>query len=138
VAVIDFDPFAAAALADPYPDFARFIEQQPVSWSEELGSWVVSRYADVKQALRRVLGRQRAGADHRAVPTRRPGPGRGRVPVDPDTDQRRPPAHTRTRRIAQAAFGPRRVAASNRSSATSCAASSPNGSTTGAPRSCRS
>ena len=59
----DFDPFSAAALADPYPDFARFVERQPVFWSDQIGSWVVSRHGDAKQVLRRyddVLGGQRA------------------------------------------------------------------------------
>ena len=42
-------------------------------------------------ALRAVLGRQRAGADHTTVSGRRPCPRRRRVPLDPDADQRRPP-----------------------------------------------
>ena len=83
-------------------------------WSDELGYWVVSRYADCPPGAARarvVLGRQRAGADHAAVPGGRPGPGRRRVPLDPDAHQRRPagphphPAHR------PAAFSPRRVAA---------------------------
>src|SRR6476620_4945187 len=50
---LGFDPFTAAALADPYPDFARFVERQPVFWSNEINAWVVSRHHDAKQVLRR-------------------------------------------------------------------------------------
>src|SRR3954467_7622030 len=48
----DFDPFGGATLADPYPQFAYFVDQQPVLWSAELGYWVVSRYADARRVPR--------------------------------------------------------------------------------------
>ncbi len=110
---IDFDPFTATALADPYPDFARFVERQPVFWSDELGSWVVSRHDDVKQVLRRYEVFSAANA---LAPITPPCPAAGRALAEggfrsiPTLTNVDPPAHTRTRRIAQAAFGPRRVA----------------------------
>ena len=112
--IIDFDPFTAAALADPYPDFARFVERQPVFRSDELGLWVVSRYADVKQVLRR---HEVFSAANALAPITPPCPAAGHalaaggfrsIPTLTNVD---PPAHTRTRRIAQTAFSPRRVAA---------------------------
>lgn len=47
-----FDPGDPAYLADPYPVLARLREHDPVHWSEALGAWIVSRYADVREALR--------------------------------------------------------------------------------------
>jgi cytochrome P450 len=47
-----FDPLAPGFLADPYPDFAEYRRNAPVFYSPELDYWVVSRYADVRNALR--------------------------------------------------------------------------------------
>ena len=42
-----FDPFSAAALENPYSQYARFREEEPVHWSEKLRSWVLFRHDDV-------------------------------------------------------------------------------------------
>ena len=82
-------------------------------WSDQLGSWVVSRYGDAKQVLRRYDVFSAANALSPLTP---PCPAAGRVLADggfrsiPTLTNVDPPAHTRTRRIAQAAFSPRRVA----------------------------
>jgi cytochrome P450 len=47
-----FDPGDPAYLADPYPVLARLREHDPVHWSEALGAWIVTRYAEVREALR--------------------------------------------------------------------------------------
>lgn len=39
-------------LADPYPLYHRLRAEDPVHWDEEMGYWVVTRYADVVAALR--------------------------------------------------------------------------------------
>lgn len=49
---IDFDPRAAAFIADPYPALAALRERDPVHWSERLGGWVVTGHELVRQALR--------------------------------------------------------------------------------------
>ena len=111
---MDFDPFGAVALEDPYPDFARFVEREPVFWSHDLRYWVVSRYADVKRVLR---DHENFSAGNALAPMTPPCPAAGRTLVDggfrsiPTLTNVDPPAHTRTRRIAQTAFSPRRVAA---------------------------
>ena len=111
---LGFDPFTAAALADPYPDFARFVERQPVFWSDEINAWVVSRHHDVKQVLRRY---EVFSASNALSPITPPCPAAGRALTEggfrsiPTLTNVDPPAHTRTRRIAQAAFSQRRVAA---------------------------
>ena len=137
---IDFDPFAAAALADPYPDFARFVERQPVFWSNELGSWVVSRYGDVKHVLRRY---DLFSAANTLAPIAPPCPAAGRaladggfrsIPTLTNVDPLPTPAPGASPRPRSARVG---WPPSSRSSAASCAASSTSGSMTGTPRSCR-
>ena len=110
----DFDPFGGSALADPYPQFAHFVEHQPVFWSPELGYWVVSRYADARRVLRE---HETFSAANALAPITPPCPAAARALADggfrsiPTLTNVDPPAHTRTRRIAQMAFSPRRVAA---------------------------
>jgi cytochrome P450 len=38
-------------VADPYPAWEHLREEDPVHWSESLGGWVLTRYADVRAAL---------------------------------------------------------------------------------------
>ena len=108
-----FDPFGESFLADPYPEFARFVESVPVFWSESLRYWVVSRYADCRRVLRDYATFSAANSlspvtppCQRAVRALREGAFRS-VPTLTNVD---PPAHHRTRRIAYLAFTPRRVA----------------------------
>jgi cytochrome P450 len=108
-----FDPFSGPTLADPYPRFAELVERRPVFWSDELQYWVVSRHADVRRVLR---DHESFSAANALAPITPPCPAAARalseggfrsIPTLTNVD---PPAHTRTRRIAQAAFSPRRVA----------------------------
>jgi cytochrome P450 len=108
-----FDPFGESFLADPYPDFARFVAHEPVFWSESLRYWVVSRYADCRRVLRDYTTFSAANSlapvtppCARAGQALRDGAFRS-VPTLTNVD---PPAHNRTRRIAYLAFTPRRVA----------------------------
>ena len=109
----DFDPFGDSFLEDPYPHFARHVRDQPVFYAEDLGYWVVSRYGDCRRALREFVT---FSASNALAPVTMPCPaaratladgGFRSIPTITNVD---PPAHTRTRRIAQAAFTPRRVA----------------------------
>ena len=93
-ALTDFDPFGGSALADPYPQFAHFVEHQPVFWSAELGYWVVSRYADARRVLREhetFSAANALGADHATVPRR----GTSRSPTVASGRSRRSPTSTR-------------------------------------------
>jgi cytochrome P450 len=49
--VTAFDPRRPDVVADPYPALGRLREEDPVHWSEILGGWVLTRYADVRAAL---------------------------------------------------------------------------------------
>ena len=39
-------------LVDPYPIYARLRREPPMAWSEALNGWIVTRYADVRSAMR--------------------------------------------------------------------------------------
>ena len=39
-------------LVDPYPIYARLRREPPIAWSEALNGWIVTRYADVRSAMR--------------------------------------------------------------------------------------
>lgn len=108
-----FDPFGGAELEDPYPHFAHLVEREPVAWSESLGYWIVSRYADARRVLRDY---ETFSAANALAPVTPPCPRAGQALGDggfrsiPTLTNVDPPAHTRTRRIAHLAFTPRRVA----------------------------
>ncbi len=108
-----FDPFGDAFLADPYPQFARFVGAEPVFWSPSLRYWVVSRYEDCRRVLRDYATFSAANSlSPLTAPCARAGSalaegGFRSIPTLTNVD---PPAHGRTRRIAYLAFTPRRVA----------------------------
>ena len=95
-------------LASPYPLYRRLREGDPVHWDPYLHAWVVTRYADVATVLQRFVASRTPspeklsalGLDH-LVPI-------ARVMVKQMLFLD-PPAHGRIRRIAAAAFTPRRM-----------------------------
>jgi cytochrome P450 len=46
-----FDPRRPEVMANPYPAFTELRTKSPVYWSPVLKGWVLTRYADVRQAL---------------------------------------------------------------------------------------
>jgi cytochrome P450 len=96
-------------LANPYPLYRRLREEDPVHWDPYLHAWVVTRYADVVT----VLHHYRAGRTY--TPERLDELGMGELSPIAALMVRQmlfldPPEHTRVRRLASAAFTPRRVA----------------------------
>jgi len=95
-------------LANPYSLYRRLREEDPVHWDPYLHAWVATRYADVVTVLQRFLA------------SRTPSPEKlsalgldnlmpiARVMVEQMLFLD-PPAHGRIRRLAAAAFTPRRV-----------------------------
>src|SRR5438128_2187389 len=49
---IAFDPLDPAFRANPFPAFRRLRLEDPVHRCDELGGWILTRYADVLAALR--------------------------------------------------------------------------------------
>lgn len=46
-----FDPFSPEIDADPFPAYRTLRDEYPCFWSEDADMWVLSRYADVVEAL---------------------------------------------------------------------------------------
>jgi len=46
-----FDPYSPAVDADPFPAYRILRDEHPCYWSEDANMWVLSRYADIAQAL---------------------------------------------------------------------------------------
>jgi cytochrome P450 len=106
-----FDPMHPDFLANPYPSYRLLREHAPVLWAENAQSWVVSRHADITQALRdpRFLQDQGNQALFMSLP-----PGTPRFETlarlfDAWMLFRNPPEHTRLRGLVQKAFSPRIV-----------------------------
>lgn len=109
-----FDPLSSDFLRDPYPFLAQARAHAPAFRSEPLDHWVVTRYEDVRHILRTPAVFSATNANS---PLQAPCPhaaralqegGYGAVPTLANVD---PPAHTRVRGLAAAAFTNRRVAA---------------------------
>lgn len=50
--IVHFDPFGNDYLADPYAFYQWAQQQQPIFYSETLNYWVLTRYDDIKAALK--------------------------------------------------------------------------------------
>ena len=108
-----FDPLSEDYLADPYPHISEARGVAPVFYSEKLDHWVVTRYNLIRTIF---LNPQIFSAANANSPVLPPCPRAAKaleeggfryVPTMTNVD---PPAHTRVRRIANAAFTPKRVA----------------------------
>lgn len=96
-------------LASPYPLYRRLREEDPVHWDPYLHAWVVTRYTDVVTVLHHYK------ADRTPPPERLAELGMGELTPIAALMVRQmlfmdPPEHRRVRRLASAAFTPRRVA----------------------------
>ena len=98
-----FDPFTAAALDDPYPQYAALRAAEPVHWSDKLRAWVVFRHDDVEQFFR---DDARLSSDRsRARKFKGPRLPEGLPPIR--TVASDPPAHTPVRTLLNIALNPR-------------------------------
>src|SRR5579863_9018888 len=110
LATLDSDPVLRA---DPYPLYALLRQRDPVHWEESWGQWVLTRYADVINALRdpRLSAALFAGEGD-AVPAH----ARETAAIVAHSHALQvlfldPPAHTRVRALLAKAFTPRSVEA---------------------------
>jgi cytochrome P450 len=46
-----YDPYDTGIVGDPYPVYARLVEEAPLYYNERYDFWVLSRHADVDSAL---------------------------------------------------------------------------------------
>jgi cytochrome P450 len=106
-----FDPFD---LTDPFPVYRRARRDAPVFFSSRVGSWVLSRYEDIKSVLN---DWRTFSSENTQSPFWPLAPQTERILKDGGFEGRSglsariPPEHTRMRRIVQGAFGPRRFKA---------------------------
>ena len=49
--MFSFDPYSPSMDADPFPIYRILRDQYPCYWSQEANMWVLSRHADITQAL---------------------------------------------------------------------------------------
>jgi cytochrome P450 len=99
--------FGPRMLADPYPYYARLRSTAPVYWVDQLGGWVLTRYADVTAVLRSPHASsdrankapQQAGPEYQAL-----NEVRAFSMLNAD-----PPRHTRLRLLVNKAFTPKTV-----------------------------
>ncbi|MET9697051.1 cytochrome P450 [Streptomyces sp. NPDC006529] len=110
---MDFDPWDAAFVADPYPAYRELRERGRAVWCEATGQWLIPHYADVNALLRdRRLGRTYLHRfTHEEFGRTAPPPehepfhvlnGNGLLDLED-------PAHARVRRLVAKAFTPRTV-----------------------------
>lgn len=110
---LDEELVSPAFYQNPYPLYARLRTEAPVVWSERMGAWLLTRYADVIATLRDAehfssRGRLLAALD-RLTPTER-------AQLQPFENHftgglinSDPPDHTRMRTLINKAFSPRMV-----------------------------
>ena len=105
----EFRPFE---LADPFDFYARARAEQPVFFSEELGYWVVTRYADIHAIFKapKVFSSENTQAPYKPRPAAVERVlDEGNFRAYSGLSGRQPPEHTRLRGFIAKAFTPRRV-----------------------------
>ena len=106
-----FEPFDQK---NPFPAYAEMRSEEPVLFDERVGYWVVTRYDDVKAVFDdwETFSSENAQAPvrERSAETKRIME-EGGFTAYSGLSARRPPEHTRIRKVAQKAFTPRRFKA---------------------------
>jgi cytochrome P450 len=97
---------------DPYPAFAWLRDHDPVHWSESLGAWVVTRYADALEIWNRpdVFSSDRFRKVRAEFTSQRPDVRAVAAVLSEWLVFRDPPDHTRLRALLQKTFTPRQLA----------------------------
>jgi cytochrome P450 len=109
-----FDPFSAEYLADPYPTLRELRETTRAFYSPAIDHWVVTNYADVRHILTTTSSFSALNAlqpltelcPHAASLLKQGG-----YAATPALTNLDPPGHARQRRLANASFTPKRIAA---------------------------
>jgi cytochrome P450 len=116
--LLDFDPFSAEVVADPYPTFEGLLRNGPVHWIESRQMFMVVGYEAVTSVIRspRVFSSQLGYAAQAKGAMSQGGDVDMHSVVGIDLSALRlligtdPPDHTRVRRLVSRAFTPRAVA----------------------------
>src|SRR5258705_3947394 len=100
-----------AVARDPYPAFAWLRDRDPVHWSESLGAWVVTRYADVLEIWNHpdLFSSDRCRKVRAEFTSERPEVRAVASVLSEWLVFRDPPDHTRLRALLQKSFTPRQL-----------------------------
>ena len=109
-----FDLKSPQVARDPYPAFAWLRDRDPVHWSESLGAWVVTRYADALEIWNRpeLFSSDRFRKVRAEFTSQRPDVRAVAAVLSEWLVFRDPPDHTRLRALLQKSFTPRQLASS--------------------------
>ena len=102
--LIDYDPFSAEVLDDPYPVYERLREESPVHHLEKYGAYALSRFEDIWQATQSPALSVAGGITPSNLLLGHPP--NTRMPSQMD-----PPRHTEIRRLVGPHFRPSAAAA---------------------------
>jgi cytochrome P450 len=111
LAGIIYDPRDRATIDDPIPVLRRLQDEDPVHWSDVLGGWVITRYADVKRVqLNHDISADRLTPFYASLPPQQ----RDKISVlihylNTWVAFKDPPDHTRLRRLMNALLSPRQI-----------------------------
>ena len=113
----EFDLKSREVARDPYPAFAWLRDRDPVHWSESLGAWVVTRYADALEVWNRpdLFSSDRFRKVRAEFTSQRPDVRAVAAVLSEWLVFRDPPDHTRLRALLQKTFTPRQLANSRAS-----------------------
>jgi cytochrome P450 len=108
----EFDLKSPQVARDPYPALAWLREHDPVHWSDSLGAWVVTRYADVLEIWNRpdLFSSDRFRKVRAEFASQRPDVRAVAAVLSEWLVFRDPPDHTRLRALLQKSFTPRQLA----------------------------
>jgi len=108
----EFDLKSPHVARDPYPAFAWLRDHDPVHWSESLGAWVVTRYADALEIWNRpdLFSSDRFRKVRAEFTSQRPDVRAVAAVLSEWLVFRDPPDHTRLRALLQKTFTPRQLA----------------------------
>ena len=108
----EFDLKSPQVARDPYAAFAWLRDHDPVHWSESLGAWVVTRYADALEIWNRpdLFSSDRFRKVRAEFTSQRPDVRAVAAVLSEWLVFRDPPDHTRLRALLQKTFTPRQLA----------------------------
>jgi cytochrome P450 len=109
-----FDLKSPQVARDPYPAFAWLRDHDPVHWSDSLGAWVVTRYADALEIWNRpdLFSSDRFRKVRAEFTSQRSDVRAVAAVLSEWLVFRDPPDHTRLRALLQKSFTPRQLASS--------------------------
>jgi cytochrome P450 len=112
-AAVEFDPLGSDYVGDPYPLFARLLQERPVFFAPEIDSWVVAPAREIEAIFLDPATYSSSNAQEPMFPLSERAQGvlkEGEFHVLKTMVNADPPTHERIRKINTRALSPRRIA----------------------------